>query len=67
MKKINTLEKFAELINSADEWKIEFTTIIEENGWQDETDTEYGICHSGHLELVFDENGKAIVKKANER
>lgn len=30
--KIKTLEQFAELINSSEEWKLEFNEIIKANG-----------------------------------
>ena len=32
--KIKTLEQFAELINSSEEWKLEFNEIIKANGWE---------------------------------
>ena len=33
MKNKMTLEQFAELINGADEWKLEFDDIITANDW----------------------------------
>ena len=33
MKNKMTLEEFADLINEADEWKLEFDDIIFANGW----------------------------------
>lgn len=58
---VNTLEEFAELINSEDEWKQEFNEIIEQNGWADETGTEWGICSDENERIIFNEKGWAEV------
>lgn len=52
---ITTLEQFAELINSSDEWKLEFADIIKANNWEDETGTGWGICNDGTNRLEFNE------------
>lgn len=57
-----TLAAFAELINAADEWKTEFSSVIEENGWVDKTGEEYGICESETAVLEYDERGVAVVR-----
>lgn len=43
MEKIKTLEEFAELINSSEEWKLEFNEIIKANGWEDLTNDDWDI------------------------
>lgn len=57
-----TLQEFAEIINSADEWRLEFNDIIEQNGWVDETGNEFGICSNGEQRLVFNEAAEAVLK-----
>ena len=54
------LEQFADLINEADEWKLEFDDIIFANGWTEIFD-EWHICHDGKQMIYFDDNGKAQV------
>ena len=56
-----TLEEFAALINSADEWKLEFDDIIVANDWIACQD-EWRICHDDKNMIYFDDNGKAKVK-----
>lgn len=56
-----TLEDFALLINSADEWKLEFNNIIEQNGWNDETAEEWGVCSNDTERIILDDEGKAQV------
>ena len=58
--KTMTLEEFAEFINAADEWKLEFDDIIVANGWIKMQD-EWHICHDGKQMIYFDDNGKAQV------
>lgn len=61
MKQKMTLEQFAELINSADEWNLSFYEIIRENGWNDETGG-YGICSdSGGRRLAFNDQMEAVI------
>lgn len=60
-KTYRTLEDFALLINSADEWKLEFNDIIEQNGWVDETGEERGICSDGVARLYFNDDCKAVI------
>ena len=56
-----TLEQFADLINSSDEWKLSFDDIIVANDWTPIFD-EWHICHDGKNVIYFDDNGKAQVK-----
>ena len=56
-----TLEQFADLINSSDEWKLSFDDIIVANDWTPIFD-EWHICHDGKNMIYFDDNGKAQVK-----
>lgn len=56
-----TLQEFANLINSADEWKTEFNEIIEQNGWKDETGEEWGVCSNDSERIIFGEDGQAVV------
>lgn len=58
---IKTLSQFADVINTADEWKLEFNAMIEANGWTDDTDSTYGICNDGSEKLEFDESGEAVI------
>lgn len=62
METIKTLEQFAELINASEEWKPSFNSIIEANGWKDNTGEEYGICESDTEILEFNESGKAVAR-----
>lgn len=59
--KTMTLEQFADLINAADEWKLEFDEIIDANNWIPIFD-EWRICHDDKNMIYFDDNGKAKVK-----
>ena len=63
--KTMTLEQFAELINAADEWKLEFDDIITANDWTPIFD-EWHICHDGKNVIYFDDNGQAQVKSLEE-
>ena len=60
-----TLEQFAEVINAADEWKLEFDDIIVANDWTPILD-EWHICHDGKNMIYFDDNGKAQVTSIEE-
>ena len=59
--KTMTLEQFADMINEADEWKLEFDDIIVANGWIPIFD-EWHVCHDDKNMIYFDDNGKAKVK-----
>ena len=63
--KTMTLEQFAELINAADEWKLEFDDIIFANDWTPVFD-EWHICHDGKQMIYFDDKGQAKVKSIEE-
>ena len=65
MKNKMTLEQFAELINAADEWKLEFDDIITANEWTPIFD-EWHICHDGKNIIYFDDKGQAQVKAIEE-
>ena len=61
-----TLEQFADMINAADEWKLEFEfddffDIIVANCWIPMFD-EWHICHDGKQMIYFDDKGIAQVK-----
>lgn len=60
-----TLEQFAELINAADEWKLEFDDIIFANGWIKMQD-EWHVCHDDKNMIYFDDNGKAKITPIEE-
>ena len=59
--KTMTLEQFADLINSSDEWKLEFDDIIVANNWIPIFD-EWRICHDDKNMIYFDDKGQAKVK-----
>ena len=63
--KTMTLEQFAEVINKADEWKLEFDDIIFANDWTEIFD-EWHICHDGKNMIYFDDKGIAKVKSIEE-
>lgn len=56
-----TLSELAELINAADEWKLEFDEIIKQNDWYSDYSEEesYKICQDEQELLYFDDNGEA--------
>ena len=56
-----TLEEFAKLINSADEWKLEFNEIIATNDWTAIQD-EWHVCHDGKRMIYLDDSGNAQIK-----
>ena len=58
-KQIMTLEQFADMINAADEWKLEFDDIIFANDWLPIFDDH--ICYDGKNVIYFDDNGQAQV------
>ena len=65
MKNKMTLEEFAELINKADEWKLEFDDIIVANDWIKMQD-EWHICHDGKQMIYFDDRGIAKITPIEE-
>lgn len=65
MEKKMTLEEFAELINAADEWKLEFDDIIFANDWTEIFD-EWHVCHDGKNIIYFDDKGQAQVTTIEE-
>ena len=68
--KTMTLEQFADMINAADEWKLEFEfddffDIIVANNWIPIVD-EWRLCHDGKNMIYFDDKGQAKVKSIEE-
>lgn len=63
--KTMTLEQFAELINAADEWQLEFDDIIVANGWTPISD-EWHVCHDGKQMIYFDDRGIAKITPIEE-
>lgn len=63
--KTMTLEQFADLINEADEWKLEFDEIIDANGWIKMQD-EWHVCHDGKQMIYFDDRGIAKITPIEE-
>lgn len=59
---INTLQDFANLINSTDEWLPIFSEIIKQNCWIDECHEYWGVCSNGKERIVMNENGKATIQ-----
>ena len=62
MENVKTLQDFADLINSTDEWLPIFFEIIEENGWTDECYEYWGVCSNGTERIVMTESGEAVVR-----
>ncbi len=60
-----TLEQFADMINAADEWKLEFDDIITANDWTAIQD-EWHVCHDGKQMIYFNDNGQAKVTSIEE-
>ena len=65
MKNKMTLEEFAEVINAADEWKLEFDDIIVANDWTAIQD-EWHVCHDGKQMIYFDDRGVAKITTIEE-
>lgn len=65
MKNKMTLEQFADLINSSDEWKLEFDDIIVANNWIKMQD-EWHVCHDGKQMIYFDDRGIAKITPIEE-
>ena len=69
MKNKMTLEEFAEVINKAYPWELDFDDdifdIIVANGWTPIFD-EWRMCHDGKNMIYFDDNGIAKVKSIEE-
>lgn len=59
--KIKTLEEFAELINSSEEWELYFNEIIEANGWEDLSDDDWDICREDNRRLTFVEEREGMI------
>ena len=60
-----TLEQFADLVNAADEWKLEFDDIIVANGWTACQD-EWHVCHDDKNMIYFDDKGIAKITPIEE-
>lgn len=62
MENVKTLQDFADLINSTEEWPPIFAEIIKENGWIDECHEYWGVCSNGTERIVMTESGEAVVR-----
>lgn len=58
---VKTLEEFAELINSSEEWKLEYNDIIKKNGWEDLSDDDWDICREDNRRLTFVEEREGMI------
>ena len=60
---VKTLGQLVEFINEREEWSLEVTDIIENNGWQDITGEERGVCidSEGNEMVVINDNGQAEI------
>ena len=59
---INTLEQLAEYINNNSVWPWDVEDIIERNGWINDCEYEYGVCHDANgNKIVINEFGEAVV------
>ena len=56
-KNISNLNDFCNYLNSCDEWPLEANSIIEENGWEDLTGTQWYICSDGVEMIMLRDNG----------
>lgn len=57
MKSITDLYELAELINTLEDYPLEVVeAVIETNGWEDLTGSEYDVCSDGKNKVVLDEN-----------
>lgn len=63
--KTMTLEEFAEVINEADSWELEFDDIIFANDWT-EIFNEWHVCHDGKKMIYFNDRGIAKVTSIEE-
>lgn len=61
---VKTLEQLVEFINERDEWSIEVSNIIENNGWQDLSGDEFDVCQDGNKKVSINENGEAEIQSA---
>lgn len=57
-----TLEDFADVINSAGEWRQEFSDIITANGWEEMYAKRWKICNDGKEMLYRGEDGKVKLR-----
>ena len=62
-KTIKTLEQFANLLNSKEEWEGDYYEIIDYNRWLDETGDGLRICSDGTNRLEYNEDGIAVIIK----
>lgn len=61
---VKTLEQLVEFINERDEWSIEVSNIIENNGWQDLSGDEFDVCQDENKKVSINENGEAEIQSA---
>lgn len=58
---ITTLQQLADYINSEEYNQSEVNHVIEVNGWEDLSDSEFDVCANGAQKVTINENGKAEV------
>lgn len=60
---VKTLGQLVEFINEREEWSLEVTDIIDNNGWQDITGEDRGVCidAEGNEMVVINDNGQAEI------
>lgn len=56
-----TMQDIADYYNESDILGPELDTMIEDNGWVNDCDTERGICHNESEKVIVNDNGKAVV------
>lgn len=57
----DTLQDVAEYYNESDTLGPELDAMIEANGWVNDCDQEWGICHNDSEKVVVNDEGQAIV------
>lgn len=58
-----TMQDVADYYNECDVLGPEFDAMIEDNGWVNDCDSEWGICHNDNEKVVVNDEGKAIVTR----
>jgi len=58
---VKTLNQLVEFINEREDWSLEVSNIIANNGWHDETGSVYGVCSDGKQKVAINEQGQAEV------
>lgn len=58
-----TMQDVADYYNESDVLGPELDAMIEANGWVNDCDSEWGICHSDMEKVVVNDEGQAIVTR----